>query len=156
HPLLQVAGNVATGIQHIGNIRLPILVQRRRNTDNYRADLANSAEIRAGGERAGARRLDHGFGRDVLYVAPALIQRIDLRRINVQSQHCHSAPGELKRQWQAHITQPDYCYFHAVHLDSNSRESTSKVSTTSKQDAATGPWRSASPASSMKKARLQV
>ena len=84
------------GVEDVGNVRLPILVQGRRNTDNDRVHFPDTTEIRGRRERARPHRLGHGFGGNVLDVTLALVKRVHFGRIDIQSQHGHTRAGELK------------------------------------------------------------
>ena len=54
------------------------------------------------------------FGGDVLDVALALVERVHLGRIHIQSQHRYTRAGELKGQRQPHVAEPNYCCFHCL------------------------------------------
>ena len=54
----------------------------------------------------------HGLGGNVLDIASAGVQGVDLGRIDVQPQHGHARTRELKRQRKADVAQTNDCCFH--------------------------------------------
>src|SRR5205814_6234277 len=104
------------------NIRLAILVQRRRHADDDGPDFLDTVEIGRGREPSGLDHISNGLRRDVFDVAAALVQRIDLGLVYIQAQDRDARSCELKRQGQAHVTQADNCDTHSfvIHIKQSS------------------------------------
>ena len=79
-------------------------MQRSWNADDEGADLAYTAEVARSRKAAGMDDFGDGFGRDMLDIALALVERIDLAGIDVKAQHGHAGTRELERQWQTDIS----------------------------------------------------
>src|SRR6185437_13136317 len=77
-----------------------------------RLHFLDAAEIFRGGKLARFDLVSNGGGFDVFDVAASLVERGDLRRVHIQTQHAHARPGELKRQRQTDVTETNNGYFH--------------------------------------------
>jgi len=80
---LQIRGNRPTRVQDKRNVRLPILAQRCRHTNDHRLHLPHLGKIRTGGKTTGRNLLGHGLCRNVMNVAASAVQRLHLHRIDV-------------------------------------------------------------------------
>src|SRR5204863_4759153 len=58
--LLEVPGNVASGIQDVGNVGFAVFIQGRGDTDDDGLDFANAAEVARGGKKARADGVSDG------------------------------------------------------------------------------------------------
>ena len=68
-------------------------------------DFLHAREVGGGGQASGLDLLLHHRRFDVLDVALALVDGLDLGRVDVQAQHVHTRAGELQRERQPHVTQ---------------------------------------------------
>jgi len=50
----------------------------------------------------------------MVYIALSSVKFLDLRRVNIESEHTHARTGELKAEGQAYIAETNNCDFHSV------------------------------------------
>src|SRR6266481_6431782 len=101
-----------TSLKDVRNIRLAIFIQRCGNTNNYRLNVFDRGEVSRSRKLPFLHQFLDGRSVDMLNVAFALINRLDLGPVNIQPDHEHSAPRKLQTKWQTHITQSDNGYSH--------------------------------------------
>ena len=104
---LEVLGDLLDRRDDVGEVRILRLAQRRRDADVDGVDVRQDREIGGGAEAAG---LDHRRDvrrRDVADVGLALRQRVDLARVEVDADDRQPGLGELDRQRETDISEPD-------------------------------------------------
>ncbi len=76
--------------QHIGEIRLPILIERRWHADNHRFDFLDLAKIGGSVKFAGGYQLRDLRRLNVLDVALTIIEQLDFLWIGIEFQYAHA------------------------------------------------------------------
>jgi len=72
----------------------------------------NPREIRGCREPTGTDLLPNGLRRDMVNVTLAVIDGIDLFRVDIESEHCDATTGELKCKREADVTLTDDSNYH--------------------------------------------
>ena len=110
--LLEVGRDGIARLEDVGNIRLAILVQRRRHTNDDRLDLAHARKIRRSRQALCLHHFTNRCRINVFNVTTPGVDGLDLRPIHVQTDHFHSVSGKLQTQRQPHVSQSNNSYFH--------------------------------------------
>ena len=105
--LPQSLRDLRAGVVDVGHVRLAVAAERRRDADQDRVAVAKAIEVRRCRESPARHRALHPVRADVLDVGPALVQGLDLLRIDIEARY--REPGLLKddRQRQAHVPLAD-------------------------------------------------
>src|SRR5260221_9399833 len=107
-----MGGDGLSGFQYVGNIRLTILVQRRRHADNDGFDFFNACKIAGREQPAFGNFFLNRFAGDVLDIGLPTVDPFDLEWVNVQAKDMRSRLRKLKTEWKPDITQTDNRNFH--------------------------------------------
>ena len=104
-PFFQVGGHGLAGVGDVGDVRLAVLVERGGDADDDGAHVLDPGEVGGGGEGLLVHHgLDVGAG-DVLDVAAAAVEGVDLALVDVQAEDGGAGAGKLKGQGQADVAQ---------------------------------------------------
>src|SRR5438874_11949236 len=98
------------------NIRLAVLVERRRHANDHRLHLFDPAEISRSGKFPSIHRLGDVRWGDVIDITLLIIQKLHLPGINIQAKDGYTRPSKLERQRQPHITETNNGYLHSVFI----------------------------------------
>lgn len=110
--LLQVARDRFASLEDVGNVRLPILVQRRGHAEDDRRHFLHPPKIGGRRKSPGLHGIANGGRWNMFDIAATRIDRGHLCPVNVQPDDFHFVPGKLQAQRQPDITQSDDGNFH--------------------------------------------
>jgi hypothetical protein len=118
---LQVRGDGPAGFDDVGNIRLPILVERRRDANEDRIDLFDADEVGRGGETAaGPLLLDDGTV-NVADVAAAGVAGVNLGGVDIKADDVDAGSCELQAEGQPDVAEANHSQTNLTHNDNNGR-----------------------------------
>ncbi len=100
-------GDALAGLENVGNVRLAVLVQRRRHTEDHGLDFADAAEVRRRRKGAASRLLRDVGAVNVFDGAAAGVAVVDLGGVVIQAEDPDAGTGELQRERQADVAQAD-------------------------------------------------
>src|SRR6267378_2038215 len=104
---MQVRPDRPGRVLDVRHVRLAVRVQRRGHAHDQRVRLRGLAEVQGGAERLlRLRRPGDAIARDVLDVAVALLDRVNLPPIDVEADDREALLAEGQRQRQPYVTQP--------------------------------------------------
>ena len=107
----QAGGNLAGGVRHKAQVRLPLRSQGGGHADNQDIRFAQPAQVVGGGKLPGAlpgrEQGGQPGGRNVLDIGLAPVQAFHLGRIRVKAQDLKSHLAEAQHQRQPHVAQTD-------------------------------------------------
>ncbi len=113
----QRGGDLLGRLLDVGQVRVAAVVQRRRHADQQGVRLAQPPHVGGGHELAVGHVLGDPLGRNVLDVAAAGLELIDLGPINVEAHRLHTAGDEGADQRQADIAQADDAHLGSLVLN---------------------------------------
>lgn len=99
----QVLGDTLGRLDHVAQIGFQMRGKRRWHANQERVGFPETAEIAGGVEPAGGNGSLHRLGADVIEVALPAVQRLRLRRIDVETEHAQPGVGGGKTDGQANI-----------------------------------------------------
>ena len=120
---MQTRRDLAGGVEHVGEVGLPVLPERRGHADEHGIALGQTVEVGGGSEADAAGRVDPGPGcghalrPDVADVALAALEAGDLLGVDVEAEHAEPGLHEHQRQRQSHVALADHAHDGGAVLD---------------------------------------